>query len=1342
MSMETPGLARPVVPSGTITLQPPPEIIKAEGSSNALMTVMPMLGSVGSIAMISLGGGGSGGPMRIIMGGGILVASLGFVVMNLMRQRGQHKAAVTASRREYLAYLADLRASVRNAANAQLRGALWDLPEPHALTSLAAEGSRVAARSSDHPDFLRVRVGTGEADLCLELLPPDTAPLAQLDPVSASAAHRFLLTHGLQPDIPTSLDLRLLRRVELAGSEEASRALARAMVTHLTTFISPSDLLIAVVASPQARGEWEWVKWLPHAWSPLERDATGPRRLVVGSLEELNDLLPLTGRGPFSMRQEPVLPQIVVVIDGGKVRPGHPLAPLGGDIELGEGAGMQGVTVLDLPATWGELIDPYSARLLLRDGVASGIGGTPATATSSDQPQLELLRIGHEPWIGQADQLSITGAEATARRLTRFAGHGGEDDDTPRSATSSELVDLLGIGDVRDLDVAEAWRPRSLRDKLRVPIGQTDTGALVHLDIKESAQQGMGPHGLIIGATGSGKSEVLRTLVLALAMTHSSEDLNFVLVDFKGGATFAGMAGMPHVSAIITNLGEELSLVDRMQDALQGEMTRRQELLRSAGNFTNVSEYEKARKGGRDDLAPLPALLIVCDEFSELLSAKPEFTELFVAIGRLGRSLQMHLLLSSQRLEEGRLRGLESHLSYRIGLRTFSAAESRTVLGVPDAYTLPGIPGIGYLKPDTTTMIKFRAAYVSGPPPQRRATKRAGAVNQSVTLSPFTIDEVKATATTEAAAAPVVATDERDKRATFDIAVEAMTGRGPAAHQVWLPPLEVPPTFDLLAPDLVVEPGRGLFSPGWRAAGELTIPLGVVDLPLEQRRETLQVSLAGAGGNMAVVGGPRTGKSTLLRSAVTALALTQSPREAQIYVIDFGGGTFAPFRDLAHVAGVATRSEPDVVRRTIAEITSIVNARELYFRSQGIDSIETYRQRRADGKVDDGYGDLFLVIDGWSTVRAEFEDLESVITTLAGRGLTFGLHVLIGAGRWLDFRSQIKDVLGTRLELRLGDVMDSDIDRKVAVNVPVGRPGRGIVPTKHHMLTALPRIDGNGDATSLGEGVTDLIETVNSAWDGPVAPKLRLLPEQITLETVREMAGESSAQILLGIDEAALAPVGLDPRTDPHLFLFGDSASGKSAFLRGYAQEVQRLATPKEAQIFAIDYRRSLLGEVPDEYLAGYLTTAEQAKSEIDNLAQYLRGRLPGPDITPAQLRARSWWTGAEVYLLIDDYDLVATSMGNPIANLIPLLAQAGDVGLHVVVTRRSGGASRAMYDPLLQNLRDLAAPGILLSGSPEEGQLLGKVKARPSVPGRAQLVTRANGHQVVQMAWSVQHSL
>ena len=265
-----------------------------------------------------------------------------------------------------------------------------------------------------------------------------------------------------------------------------------------------------------------------------------------------------------------------------------------------------------------------------------------------------------------------------------------------------------------------------------MPIGVGADGGAIELDLKESAQDGMGPHGLLIGATGSGKSELLRTLVLGLAATHSSEQLNFVLVDFKGGATFASLDRLPHTAAVITNLADALPLVDRMVDAINGELVRRQELLRRAGNFASVRDYERARAAG-SPLAPLPSLLLICDEFSELLSAKPDFIDLFVQIGRLGRSLGVHLLLASQRLEEGRLRGLDTHLSYRIGLRTFSALESRTVLGVPDAYELPRSPGHGYLRAGTDPLARFKAAYVSGavrrrqraPARRRRRGRRA-----------------------------------------------------------------------------------------------------------------------------------------------------------------------------------------------------------------------------------------------------------------------------------------------------------------------------------------------------------------------------------------------------------------------------------------------------------------------------------------------------------------------------------------------------------------------------------------------------------------------------------------
>src|SRR3954452_9495466 len=194
--------------------------------------------------------------------------------------------------------------------------------------------------------------------------------------------------------------------------------------------------------------------------------------------------------------------------------------------------------------------------------------------------------------------------------------------------------------------------------------------------------------------------------------THPPDVLNLVLVDFKGGATFLGLDRVRHVSAIITNLADEAHLVARMQDALAGEMNRRQELLRAAGHFASVAEYEDARSQGLT-MPPLPALFIVVDEVSELLRQHPEFAELFVAIGRQGRSLGMHLLLASQRLDEGRLRGLESHLSYRICLKTFSASESRAVLGVPDAYHLPSSPGAAYLKTASGELVRFHTAYVS-----------------------------------------------------------------------------------------------------------------------------------------------------------------------------------------------------------------------------------------------------------------------------------------------------------------------------------------------------------------------------------------------------------------------------------------------------------------------------------------------------------------------------------------------------------------------------------------------------------------------------------------------------
>ncbi len=1304
------------MPEGQLVLQTPPELQPHEGASGALMMALPMLGSVGAIIFVSASQPGGRG---LVAGGMFLVATLGFVAVQLDRTRKTRATKVAGARREYLQYLSGVRKVARKAAADQRAALLWRHPEPSALPAVAEDRTRLWERGADSPELLQVRYGVAAQPLALDLVPPESAPIEQVDPVAASALHRLLVVHRVQPDLPAAVDLRAFDRIEVTGPAEEARALARSLVCSAAAFHAPGQLLVAVLGSDETVGLWDWAKWLPHTHSGEESDALGPSRMITTSLDDLALMLPgdLAERPRFGADQRPAGPHVLLVVDGGALPPGNHVIPA---------EGLHGVTVLDLPEQWGELDEPTRLRLNVEPGRRAD-GRVPLTA----------LRL-REPAVHAAgDQTDPETALAFARRLAPLASTRGPVRKDPELSTA-ELTDLLGLGDVRGLDVATAWRPRPVRDQLRVPVGVDEAGAPVHLDLKESAQQGMGPHGLCIGATGSGKSEFLRTLVLGLAMTHSSETLNMVLVDFKGGATFAGLSDLPHVSAVITNLADELTLVDRMQDALSGEMVRRQELLRDAGNFASVRDYEKARAAGAD-LAPLPSLLIVVDEFSEMLSAKPEFIDLFVAIGRLGRSLGLHLLLASQRLEEGRLRGLESHLSYRIGLRTFSGAESRAVLGVPDAYELPPVPGLGYLKPDQSTLQRFKAAYVSGPPPESAGYADLGHTAHHRIL-PFTTTPVLALHDELPSPAPTPRDETPAETASvLDIAVQRMVGRGPEAHRVWLPPLDVPDTLDALMPDLAEHADLGLVSPSWRARGGLVVPLGTVDRPREQRRETLTVDLGGSAGHAAVVGGPRSGKSTLLRTVVTSLALTCTPREAQFYVLDFGGGTFAPLAGLPHVAGVATRSEPDVVRRVVAEVEGIVDRRELYFRSQGIDSIETYRARRREGRADDGYGDVFLVVDGWGTLRSDFDMLELELQALAQRSLTFGVHLVAAAPRWADFRSAVRDVFGTRLELRLGDPLDSEIDRKVAQLVPTGRPGRGLVPGRLHFLAALPRIDKDTDADTLGDGVTRLVDQVAAAWHGERGPKLRLLPERIELARLRELAAPTAddLRLLVGVDERDLAPVRLDVDLEPHLLVFGDSGSGKSTVLRSYLHEVMRTRSADSAQVVAVDYRRSLLGEVPDEYLLHYLTSASQAAPAIAELAHYLEQRLPGPDVTPEQLRSRSWWTGAEAFVLVDDYDLVSTQQGSPLHPLVPLLPQARDIGLHLVVTRRSGGASRALYEPVIQSLRDLAMPGLLLAGSPDEGPLVGTVKPQPGSAGRGRLVTRDRGVEVVQTTWT-----
>ncbi|APT93209.1 cell division protein FtsK [Corynebacterium phocae] len=1160
-------------------------------------------------------------------------------------------------RRTYLRHLRELGNKARDHGRSQRAHELHRHPLLIHLPAIISS-RRLWERAAGDPDAMEVRIGTGTVSLATPIEVPESGAPEDLDPVCAVSVRHMIHAVGQLPDMPVVIQLQAFRFLALGGPR--ARDLARAMVIHLAVAHGPETVGFTVIGS-----EWEWLKWLPHTRAP---EAARYHVLIVDSLAT-------TGLEEFVDD-----PAYSTIIDVGALR----------TTALGIRAEHEGLFLV------------------------------------VDQDVSVLTQQGEEK-LGEADCLGAVETLTLARRLAPFVRPAGAVASRNRDG---DLLGLLGVRDTQEL-ASKLWPGRTGAARLNVPVGVDADGLPVNLDIKESAQGGAGPHGLCIGATGSGKSELLRTLVISLAATHSPDELNFVLVDFKGGATFLGCETLPHTSAVITNLEEESVLVDRMFDAISGELNRRQSVLRKAGNFANVTDYEAGRD--KEVWPPMPALVIVIDEFSELLGQHPDFADLFVAVGRLGRSLHVHLLLASQRLEEGRLRGLDSHLSYRFGLKTFSAAESRQVLGITDAYSLPSKPGAGFLKAGSDNLVRLQASYVSGPLRRQVGAPGAapgGCVQEFIWHDPQVPeheDEI------------IIDTSTTLLDSVVDIARAEATKRGQSAHKLWLPPL--PQVVEL--PDVL--PAAVADSPA--TAPDLQVALGLVDRPYQQRQDPLTVDLGTKGGHLALCGGPQSGKSTAVRTLVCSLAAGHSPQKVRFYIVDLGGGQLFTLERLPHVAGVAGRGQPEKVRRIIDEVTTILHDAEEEAATgtatgtamgpeveaglgaeAGVGSgAEAGFGAGAEAESGAGAGQqwqTFVIIDGWhhiGTAGADFEDLADPVTHLAADGASAGIHLVVSTARWTTMRPAIRDLIAHRLELKLGESMDSLIDRKAQEKLP-GLPGRGLNQAAEPMLIA----------RSSNQDLAHIVSVWEDQGVAP-APPLRMLANHLSLHELVHRAGV----VPVGTGGKRLEQVDWDPRHNQHFVCIGSNSAGKSQALATLMAGICQLGRNK-ARLVIVDQRRAHLGKIPADMVASYAGQTSAAEQALRQAATTLRERLPGPEITPEQLARRDWWQGPELFVVIDDLDVVADMAVHP---LIELLPHAADIGLHLVVARKSGGISRALFSGFLAALRDQQPSVLLLDADKDEGPIFG-IKPTPQPPGRGHLSQRGKPPQLIQVATHMDASM
>lgn len=572
-----------------------------------------------------------------------------------------------------------------------------------------------------------------------------------------------------------------------------------------------------------------------------------------------------------------------------------------------------------------------------------------------------------------------------------------------------------------------------------------------------------------------------------------------------------------------------------------------------------------------------------------------------------------------------------------------------------------------------------------------------------------------------------------DSKVLREVVLEQLTTGDNHAYRMWLPPLTDPtPVNELVARDYARRP--------------LRIGVGLMDEPRRHRQEVWGIDIATAAGNVAIGGAPQTGKSTFLQTFILSAAASHTPRQIQFYCVDMGGGGLMYVEDLPHVGGVATRAEPDRVNRVVAEVKAVLRQREQTFKQYRVGSMADYRQMREDPNHPasaDPFGDVFLVVDGWPAFAAEFTDLEPVVQDIAGQGLAYGVHTMISTPRWTELRARVRDYLGTKVEFRLGDVNETQIDR-ITREIPVNRPGRAVSTEKHHLMIGVPRLDGVHSAEGLVPAMAAAVREI-AARHTDSAPRVRVLPDRVHLQQLDpQPPGPDSDYrtrwtVPVGIRESDLTVAHNHMYNTPHQLIFGAPKSGKTTIATAVAQAICARNSPKQVRFMIADFRSALLEAVPESHLlpaGGINRNHDSLVESVKALAANLTKRLPPADVTPAQLRQRSWWTGPDVVLLVDDWHMIVAAGGmmSPMAPLAPLLPAAADIGLHIVVTCQMSQAHRATMDKFVGTAYGAGTPTMFLSGEKQDfpsREIV--VKKRP--PGQAFFVT-PDAKEVIQAAY------
>ncbi|HEY4225152.1 MAG TPA: FtsK/SpoIIIE domain-containing protein [Pseudolysinimonas sp.] len=1045
----------------------------------------------------------------------LLIAALSpvTIVANYLTDKRTGKKSRRTEAAEYRTHKAVIESDAAAALVAERAELLRNAPDPAELAEIATRPlPRLWERRNSDPDHLRIRVGTATQPSRVTLDDPE-----QLE-------HRRTVTWDAR-DAPAVFQLGERGVVGIAGWGDRPRRLAQWAVAQLAVLQSPRDVQLYLLTDASGQKPWHWMSWLPHVQPAFGQETMTTLGVTASStarrIAELVALLDARQESAGNGGGQWTGSEVVVVIDGARRMRSMP--GLVRVLKEGPSVGIYSLCV------------DSDERLLPEECTAVVIAD--AEGLVIRQQRVDVLK-GIRPDLIDDDWL-----DWVARGIAPIHDASPEEGDGS-IPNSSRLLDVLHLDPPTADAVAAGWQ-RSPRSTVAV-VGESIDGAF-SIDLSVD-----GPHALIAGTTGSGKSELLQTLVASLAVANRPDEMNFVLVDYKGGAAFKDCVDLPHTVGMVTDL--DTHLVERALESLGAELRRREHLLAAAG-AKDLPDYLDLR-ARQATLAPIPRLAIVIDEFASLARELPDFVHGLVNIAQRGRSLGIHLILATQRPSGVVSPEIRANTNLRIALRVTDASESTDVIDAPDAARISkSTPGRAYVRLGASSLVPFQAGRVGGRRPGTPSTSNGRDAGAEPLIRTMTLAEL-------ADPAPTAARAEATRSEAGDTDLRALVAaiRGAAERlgiaeqpEPWLPALPDEVTIESLVRAFGADPAAFSY--------------GIEDHPSQQLQKPALIDLD-VFGHLFVIGAPRSGRSQTLRTIAGVGAARVRASDLHIYGIDCGNGALLPLADFPHSGAIAQRHQVDRVQRLLARLLAEVATRQGVLSSGGFADLAEQRRAAVDGAAGAAarLPHILLLIDLWEgflTSLGTVDDgaLVDQVQFLLREGASVGIHLIITGDRQL-LSGRISTLVDSKLMLRLTERSDYSLanlnPRKLPEDIPPGRAFRSENAVELQIALLAPDPSGAAQAAALRE-IAARATSRDAGLEASRRPfRLDALPTTLTLADALARTGDEQraagwALVGVGGDELRGHGVNLFEGV-PTFVVAGPAKSGRSTVLATMAR--------------------------------------------------------------------------------------------------------------------------------------------------------------------------------------------